>query len=325
VNHQQIAPFIEEGTMTPLTHQQWGRLASIAGERLQRDVPLARLTAARVGGCADALVTVESVDQLSQTITRLWEAGLPTVLLGGGSNVLVSDAGVREVVVLNQAKAMRLDVDALMVWAASGASFGQMARKVSARGYHGLEWAAGIPGSVGGAVYGNAGAHGGDVAGNLCVAEILHPSLGRVSWQVDQMGYGYRSSLLKREATKAVILSASFGYQLDATVNPQELVATYAAQRKRTQPPGASMGSMFKNPPGDHAGRLIEQAGLKGTRIGGAEISLLHANFFICHAGTRAADILALIQLVQQRVADQFGIELSLEIELLGEWEAAHA
>jgi UDP-N-acetylmuramate dehydrogenase len=139
------------------------------------------------------------------------------------------------------------------------------------------------------------------------------------------MGYAYRSSLLKREATKAVILSARFGYQLDASVNPQELVATYAAQRRRTQPPGASMGSMFKNPPGDHAGRLIEQAGLKGTCIGGAEISTLHANFFICHAGTRAADILALIELVQHRVADQFGIELSLEIELLGEWEATHA
>lgn len=319
------AIFTEKGTMTPLTHQQWQTLALIAGERLQQDVPLARLTAARVGGCADALVAVDSVELLAETTTRLWEAGLPFVLLGGGSNVLVSDAGVREVVVLNQAREIRLDTGTLSVWAASGAGFGQMARKVSARGYHGLEWAAGIPGSVGGAVYGNAGAHGGDVAGNLLVAEILHPSQGRVSWTVDQMGYAYRSSILKRARTKAVILSARFGFKLDSAVNPRELVATYGAQRKRTQPPGASMGSMFKNPPGDYAGRLIEQAGLKGTRIGGAEISSLHANFFICHPGARAADIRALLERVQHQVVDQFGIELSLEIELLGEWEAAHA
>jgi len=310
--------------MTALTHQQRETLASIAGDRLQQDVPLARLTAARVGGSADALVAVEAVEQLAHITTRLWEAGLPFVLMGGGSNVLVSDAGVREVVVLNQAREMRLEADTLSVWAASGAGFGQMARKVSARGYHGLEWAAGIPGSVGGAVYGNAGAHGGDVAGNLLVAEILHPSQGKVSWTAEQMGFAYRSSILKRGRIKAVILAARFGYQLDAAVNPQELVATYTARRKRTQPPGASMGSMFKNPPGDYAGRLIEQAGLKGTRIGGAEISPQHANFFICHAGARAADILALIRLAQRQVVDQFGIELSLEIELLGEWEAAH-
>ncbi len=311
--------------MTCLTHQQWETLASIAGDRLQKDVPLARLTAARVGGRADALVRANSVDQLAETTSDLWAADLPFVILGGGSNVLVSDAGVREVVVLNRAKGMRMETGTLSIWAGSGAGFGQMARKVSARGYHGLEWAAGIPGSVGGAVYGNAGAHGGDVAGNLLVAEILHPSQGRVSWTASQMGYAYRSSILKRERVKAVILAASFGYELNATVDPKELVAGYAAQRKKTQPPGASMGSMFKNPPGDYAGRLIEQAGLKGTRVGGAEISPMHANFFICHAGARATDILALIQLVKTQVADRFGIDLSLEIELLGDWDAAYA
>jgi UDP-N-acetylmuramate dehydrogenase len=310
--------------MTRKTIYQWELLETLAGNRLQKDVPLARFTAARVGGSADALVTANSVDQLSQTIQDLWEAGFPFFVLGGGSNVLVSDAGVREVVVLNRAKEVSIETDSHSVWAASGASFGKMARKISALGYHGLEWAAGIPGSVGGAVYGNAGAHGGDVAGNLLVAEILHRFQGRETWSVDQMGYDYRSSFLKREGIEAVILSAKFGFERRAEIDPQQLVTKYALRRRKTQPPGASMGSMFKNPPGDYAGRLIEQAGLKGTRIGGVQISPVHANFFVSQTGAKAADILGLVQLAQDRVAEMFGIELTLEIELIGEWEANH-
>ena len=308
--------------MTQITNRQWKNLVSVFGERLQKDVPLARFTSARLGGPADVLLVAHSVEELEEIVQKLWEFEVPFLILGGGSNVLISDRGIREVVVLNQAKEIHIRDQSLTVWAGSGASFGQMARKVSSRGYTGLEWATGIPGSVGGAVYGNAGAHGGDVAGNLLMAEILHPYAGREDWSADQMAFSYRSSVLKREAEKAVILSASFSFYKDEMEISRTLLAEFTARRKRTQPPGASMGSMFRNPPGDYAGRLIDQAGLKGTRIGGAEISPVHANFFINHPGAMAADVSTLIHLAQNAVMDQFGIELILEIELIGEWES---
>jgi UDP-N-acetylmuramate dehydrogenase len=307
-------------TMTKPINVQWDKFLEVFGEGLQRDVPLARFTAAQVGGEADFLVVAESVDHLAFIVRHLWDLGVPFIILGSGSNVLVSDAGVRQVVVLNRAREVAINEADLNVWAGSGASFGQLARRISARGYSGMEWATGIPGTVGGAVYGNAGAHGRDVAGILQMAEILHQDIGRSQWTVEQMGYSYRSSTLKREVNHAVILSAHFRF-IQSTLEVVKLqVEEFSNKRKETQPPGASMGSMFKNPPGDYAGRLIELAGLKGTRIGGAEISPVHANFFICDAGTKARDIHALIQLAQNEVFDQFGVILELEIELVGDW-----
>ncbi|HLA07763.1 MAG TPA: hypothetical protein VJ022_09995, partial [Anaerolineales bacterium] len=143
---------------------------------------------------------------------------------------------------------------------------------------------------------------------------------GREKLSVEGLGYGYRTSVLKRGEMKAIILSAELslknGTKEEVTVKIQQ----FSAHRKSTQPPGASMGSMFKNPDGDYAGRLIEAAGLKGTRIGNAEISPFHGNFFINHANTKAEDIRALIQLVQKTVKEKQGIALELEIELIGEW-----
>jgi UDP-N-acetylmuramate dehydrogenase len=250
----------------------------------------------------------------------LWNLDIPFIILGGGSNVLVSDAGVREVILLNRARAMDINEAECTAWAESGASFGALARKICARGFTGLEWAAGIPGTVGGAVFGNAGAHGADVAGNLIMAEILHRYQGKQLWTSGQMGYAYRSSALKRDAKNAVILSARFGYQVSTIAASRTLMEKFTNQRKRSQPPGASMGSMFKNPPGDFAGRLIDQAGLKAARIGKAVISPLHANFFINEGGSQAQDIFSLIRLAQQTVAEKFGVKLELEIELIGDW-----
>jgi len=151
-------------------------LQSILGDRLQTEVPLARYTSARVGGPADYLAEVRSANELAQYVSRMWELDVPFVILGGGSNVLVSDAGVRGVVLLNHARRVRFDLEAEPpeVWAESGANFGAVARQAASRGLGGLEWAAGIPGTVGGALVGNAGAHGGDMAGNVLLAEILH-------------------------------------------------------------------------------------------------------------------------------------------------------
>lgn len=290
------------------------------GERLQENVILAPYTSARIGGPADALLIANSADELAQAAVCLWQRDVPFILLGGGSNVLVSDQGVRGVVVLNRAKAVRFEAgEAPAVWAESGVIFSNLAHRAAAQGLSGLEWAASVPGTLGGAVYGNAGAFGGDMSGNLIQAEV-QTRTGREIWPVERLGYGYRTSSLKRGETQAIILSARLRLENSTKEAVEKKMQEFVERRKRTQPPGASMGSMFKNPPGDAAGRLIEAAGLKGSRIGNVEISPLHANFFVNYGQTRAADVRALIELAQKTVWEKFGVQLELEVELIGEW-----
>ena len=305
------------------------RLQTLFGARLQQNVQLARLTSARVGGPADALLEVNSADELAQAAETLWGEGLPWIVLGGGSNVLVSDAGVRGLVVLNRARQVRFEEFSQppLVWAESGANFGLVARQAASRGLAGLEWATGIPGTIGGAVVGNAGAHGGEMAGNLAVAEILqrNPKAqeglpNRESWPVERLEYAYRTCILKRLRGQTVVLGAALRLERSTPEAVQRKIDEYVEFRRRTQPLGASMGSMFKNPAGDYAGRLIEAAGLKGARLGDAQISTLHANFFINHGQATAADIWSLIEMARRSVAEQFGVDLELEIELVGQW-----
>jgi UDP-N-acetylmuramate dehydrogenase len=289
-----------------------------------------------------------------EAVKLLWELPLPFVILGGGSNILVSDAGFQGVVVLNRARQVHFDAKRELptVWAASGANLGLIARQAAARGFSGLEWAAGIPGTIGGAVVGNAGAHGGDMAGNLLMAEILHRSnidstleekpmntsdAIQELWPVEHFEYSYRSSSIKRHQhmhkaqehegvlvnipqSQEIIIAAILRLIRASKESIQKKMEENLAFRRRTQPPGASMGSMFKNPPGDYAGRLVEAVGLKGAYRGDAEISQLHGNFFINHGKATANDIWELIQLARQTVKEKFGVSLDLEIELLGAW-----
>lgn len=290
------------------------------GDLVKENVPLAPYTSARIGGPADIFITVESVTALMRVVKFLWKNDMPFLVMGGGSNILVSDKGARGVVVMNRAKKVTFRAgDQPSVRAESGVVFSNLANRCASKGFGGIEWAATVPGTIGGAVYGNAGAFGGDVAGSLLSTELLTEN-GREKFSVDQMGYGYRASLLKRGELKAIVLSAELSLtnstKEDATVKIQQ----FSAHRKTTQPPGASMGSMFKNPAGDYAGRLIEVSGLKGTRIGNAEVSPLHGNFFVNHGATRAEDIRKLVQLVQKTVKEKQGVELELEIEMVGEW-----
>jgi len=290
------------------------------GDKVKENVSLAPYTSARIGGPADIFITADSAAELAKIVKLLWKHELPYIILGGGSNVLVSDRGVRGVVILNRAKGVRFHGgDQPSVTVESGVVFSNLANRCASKGLSGLEWAATVPGTVGGAVYGNAGAFDSDMAGNLICAELLTKN-GRERFTVGQMGYGYRTSALKRGEVKAVVLLAELSLKNSTKEEVTVKVQQFGAHRKATQPPGASMGSMFKNPPGDYAGRLIEAAGLKGTRIGSAEISPLHGNFFVNHANTRAEDIRALIQLVQKTVKEKLGVELDLEVELIGEW-----
>ena len=300
-----------------MTYSLLPTLRAAFGDRLQEHISLAAYTSARIGGNADALIVANSADELAETVSQLWEMDAPYFLLGGGSNLLISDAGFRGVVVLNKAKEICFNEgDNPSVWAESGVTMSRLANQAATRAFAGLEWAATVPGTVGGAVYGNAGAFGGDVAGTLDHVELLTKA-GRETWSVEDMEYAYRSSKLKRDAVKCVILSAEMKLKNGEQAQTQERMRSFIQKRKDTQPPGASMGSMFKNPDGDYAGRLIEAAGLKGTRIGNVEISTVHANFFVNHGETKAKDVIALIELVQKTVFEKFGVSLELEIEIV--------
>jgi len=291
---------------------------------LKEAEPLARYTSARLGGPAEFFAAAESADELAEIVRGAWQVGVKVTLLGGGSNVLVSDAGVRGLVILNRARAVEFhqNSDPPVVRAESGMNLGGLARQCVARGLGGLEWAVTVPGTVGGAVYGNAGAHGGDLAGHLLMAEILQPDGTVREWSPEELTFGYRTSALKRQKNgrSAVVLAAELALKRGDPAELQAHVEEFVAHRKRTQPPGASLGSMFKNPPGDFAGRLIEAAGLKGQRLGQAEISTVHANFFVNLGDARAADVFTLIHLAHDMVKTKFGVDLQLEVELVGEW-----
>jgi UDP-N-acetylmuramate dehydrogenase len=308
-----------------LSDAQKETLEAFFGKQLKKDQKMDRYSVMQVGGPAEYLVTVDSVDELENAIRFLWEGNIPFILIGGGSNTLISDAGVREVVILNKAKEVKfIDQDPPCIWAESGASFGKLARLSGSRGWSGLEWSAGIPGTVGGAVVNNAGAFGSNVAETLVMAEILHPEQDRIQrseWSVDQFAYDYRTSVIKAGKKPAAVLSATFRLSQSTPEAVKERISSISEKRQGTQPQGKSLGSMFKNPPGDFAGRLIEEAGLKGKRIGNAEISQVHGNFFLNLGKATAADIADLIDLAKKEVKDQFGVDLELEIQFIGDWE----
>ena len=293
------------------------------GDRLQQNVPLANLTTAKVGGSARYLLTAGSSAQLAADISFLWAAHVPLFVLGSGSNILVGDAGINAVVILNKAKGVSIDnnSESPSIYAESGAILITVARQAAMRGLTGLEWATTIPGTVGGAVYGNAGAHRSSMQQNLLLADILHRTNGSLSLNTEQMGYSYRSSALKREPGKAVILAARLSVEQGDAQKIKALMSEFAARRKLTQPPGPSMGSTFKNPEGDSAGRIIDSLGLKGTRVGGIQVSPQHANFFINDGSGTARDYYNLILLVQGIVEEKTGIKLELEIEMIGDWQ----
>src|SRR5512138_694101 len=208
------------------------------GDKVKENVSLAPYTSARIGGPADVLITAESADELARVIKLLWKLDVEYLILGGGSNVLVSDRGVRGVVVLNRAKAVRFHAgDEPYVHAESGVVFSNLANRCAFKGLAGLEWAATVPGTIGGAVYGNAGAFGGDMAGNLIWADLLTEN-GREKYAVEQMGYGYRTSILKRDESDALVLAAELRLSNATKDEVTVKIEQFSAHRKATQPPG---------------------------------------------------------------------------------------
>ena len=230
--------------------------------------------------------------------------------------------------ILNRAKqvSFRHTGSRVVCTAESGANLSSLTRRCIAKGLGGLEWAIGVPGTVGGAVVGNAGAHGGDMNENLLSALIWEPGKGARRYSREELAYGYRSSALKEDhetkfRPRRVVLEAEMELKPEAVDVLMARADGFTAQRKQTQPGGASMGSMFKNPEHYYAGYLIEAAGLKGYRFGGAQISEKHANFFLNDETATAEDIRLLIAEAWNEVRDQFGVEMDLEVELIGEWD----
>jgi len=309
------------------------------GVTVREQVPLAAYTTMKVGGPAEYFAAVATVDQLIRLVRWARSIELPYYLLGGGSNVLISDAGLRGLVIYNRCRQVRIDEapccvfpqdDRPFVFAESGVSMAGLARRTVAAALTGLEWAVSLPGTVGGAVVNNAGAYGGEVKDNLYDAMVMDSNGDIEEVPAERLTYAYRTSVLKRQIPVRggfgpVVLSANFRL---APGDAAEIAATAERNlqhRRRSQPVEPSLGSTFVNPPGDYAGRLIEAAGLKGVAIGGIQVSRQHATFFINPGGAgsaTAADVVALIEHVQRTVEDRFGVRLSPEVQLVGEWPA---
>ena len=295
---------------------------------LRQHEPLSRHTTFRIGGPADLFIAVNSEEALIAAVRWSIEEQLPYLILGGGSNVLVADAGVRSLVIANRARRWEAEatkgdrISRLRV--ASCVPLSQLARHTLSIGLAGLEWAVGIPGTVGGAIIGNAGAHGGCMADTLAAVRILDGAGILRDLAPSELGLGYRTSSLKGSGADAgmqrTIVSAAFNLETGDPSELQAKAAEYLRRRRRGQPKGASAGSIFVNPPGDFAGRLIDAAGLKGTMRGAAEISVVHANFVMNRGGATAADVLALMNLARQTVLERFGVVLRPEITLHGDW-----
>jgi len=294
---------------------------------LQQDQPLAKYTAARLGGNADWLYvtqTDEPVERLAAVAQAAWDDGIPVRFIGSGANILVADRGVRGLVIVNRISQIEFGVwhDERNISATSGTGLLRFARACAAKGLSGMEWAVGVPGTLGGAIVNNAGAHGGDMSDIVQDVVVYEAARGPQLYTCEEMRYDYRNSALKtRQDKRYVVLLATFSLKPDDPDVIKERMAEFNDYRKRTQPPGASLGSIFKNPPGDYAGRLIEACGLKGTRVGGLEVSKKHANFIV-NTGqeSTANDYYALIRQVQETVYQLQGVSLELEIELVGDW-----
>ena len=313
-----------------------GRIAPVKREEM-----LSRHTTFGIGGPAELFVTVRSAEDLAAAVMAARETGAPCFVLGAGSNILVGDQGVRGVVIDNQAKDVRIEPlrtgdegamalppalaaagpgQAAVVRAESGVSFAALARNLARDGYAGVEWACGIPGTLGGATVYNAGAYEGCLADVLMAASLIDGAGERRSVPAADLALGYRTSaILRGELGRCVVLSVDLGVVRGDARELLDKIAAYDRQRLDAQPRGRNSGSTFKNPPGRQAWELIDAVALRGQRSGDAMFSPKHCNFIENAGAARAADVAALIREAQQRVKERYGIDLVTEVEFVGE------
>lgn len=283
-------------------------------EILRRDEPLAPQTWLRVGGPAQYFLTPRSVEELSQVLQVCHSTGVPVRLLGSGSNLLVRDEGVAGAVVqLSAPEFAKIQIDGSNCRIGAGVLLSHVISETVRAGLAGFETLAGIPGTIGGALVGNTGGRHGDIGSLVKSISALDLEGNPVERTVDSLQFGYRISGLE----DLVIISAEFELQPQSSEEITDRLRQIWVTKKASQPLASqSVGCIFKNPRGSSAGELIEKAGLKGTRLGGAEVSNRHANFLVTHEGATSDDVLRLMDLVKSKVAAQFGVHLEPEVRI---------
>ncbi|MBU8877726.1 UDP-N-acetylmuramate dehydrogenase [Bacillus sp. FJAT-29790] len=279
---------------------------------------LANHTTMKIGGPADLFIEPSSIENIKKTMELIHEYNVEWTAIGRGSNLLVSDKGIAGAVIKLGSGLSEVEVNGTEVKVGAGYSLISLSTQISRKGLSGLEFASGIPGSVGGAVYMNAGAHGSDISKILTKVLVLFED-GNVEWlSNEEMSFSYRTSVLQNKRPGVVIEAV---FQLEAGDKDIIFAAMQKNKdyRKETQPwnfPCA--GSIFRNPLPNYAGKLIEDAGLKGYSIGGAKISDMHGNFIVNTGNAKAEDVLALIQHVKDTIRDLYNIKIETEVEIIG-------
>jgi UDP-N-acetylmuramate dehydrogenase len=299
-----------------MTPEALARAADLLGDQARRDVPLGPLTTYRVGGAAALFVEARSDEDLARVAAAVGASGAAVLVVGRGSNLLVADAGFAGIAVALGEPYADITLDGTTVRAGGATALPVLARRTAAAGLRGLEWAVGVPGSVGGAVRMNAGGHGSDVAATLVEVRVLDLASGHdgVVAAAD-LDLGYRRSAL---TPTSVVVEAAFALRRgDADAAGAE-VAEIVRWRREHQPGGQNAGSVFTNPEGDAAGRLVDVAGCRGLRLGTAQVSPKHANFIQADPGGSADDVAALIAEVRRRVRAATGVALRPELRLVG-------
>jgi len=294
-------------------------LRSLPG--VTEDEPLATRTSFGIGGPAEFFVESGRVETIEKMLTGCLEREIPYTLLGAGTNLLIADRGIEGLVIRVVNRDHR--IEGTRVTAGAGLKMMRLARIVADAGLRSFEFAIGVPGTVGGAVYQNAGCWGKEMREVLVEVCGFVPGAGRQKWDPKKLQLGYRTSALREGALKgALVVEATVRLERGDGEEAKRLMAKLTAERNETQPiKTKNCGSVFKNPPGDSAGRLVQAAGLKGLRQGKAVVSTLHGNFIVNEGGATARDVATLIQRIQAEVKRRFNAELEPEVELVGRWK----
>ncbi len=305
---------MKTGRPTPTVERLQRAVQHVQGE-IRWGEPLSRILSLQVGGPADVLVVPSDVEDVIRVIQGARAERIPFVVLGG-TNVVVRDKGIRGIVMQLKQLTRIQEEDNQVVYAQAGVRLPRLMQFASGRNLSGMEWAAGIPGTVGGGVVMNAGTRLGEMKDVLSAVDFVNLRGQRVRLDAKDLSFTYRKTMLP----KGIVVGAWVQLTLSTGEEVEAKTKTYLQYRRATQPltlPNA--GSVFKNPPGDSAGRLIEAAGLKGARVGDAEVSTKHANFIVNRGTATAAQVLSLIRKVRQTVARKFGVRLQLEWKIIGE------
>ncbi len=299
--------------------------------KIQPDARTDIFSTFRVGGPADFQTRAGTEQEIALALDWAASQNVPVTVFGGGSNMLISDRGIRGLMLIvkrpgrdveDRLEILDEDPDQVLVRVPAAAPLSWLGRTACERGWADMAWAVGLPGNVGGATVNNAGAHGGDMRGSLAGLRIVDVAGNLFEWTREQLNPEYRRTVLKAAGNprESVVVDVTFRFGRGSAEELYARADSHAEYRHSTQPTGACAGSIFKNPPGNYSAVLVEKTGLKGLRVGGAVVSMKHANFIVNDNKATAAQIVELIELVQQRVEEETGVRLDTEVERVGEW-----